>query len=104
MPTNKTAARNVTSSILLGILILVTQVSASQLFALKRKIVNADGAHNPFVTISDFGAGFLIVGSLGYRYQPSDGGFHFRIVASPILAPITGFFFPSIGCSAGICY
>lgn len=46
--------------------------------------------------------GILLVGSLGYRYQPADGGFHFRIVASPILSPITGFIIPSLGCSAGI--
>jgi hypothetical protein len=44
----------------------------------------------------------LLVGALGYRYQPSDGGFHFRIVASPIVSPYTGYFFPSLGCSAGI--
>lgn len=60
--------------------------------------------HMSNYTNNSLEAGFLVVGSLGYRYQPSDGGFHFRIVASPIFAPITGYFFPSIGCSAGICF
>lgn len=46
----------------------------------------------------------LLVGSFGYRYQPSDGGFHFRIVATPMLSPYNGYFIPLFGCSAGTCF
>jgi hypothetical protein len=56
------------------------------------------------VIVDNTTPGVLLVGSLGYRYQPTNGGFHFRIVASPILAPITGFILPSIGCSVGTCF
>ncbi len=49
-------------------------------------------------------SGVLLIGSLGYRYQPTDGGFHFRIAASPILTPTTGFFIPSVGISFGSCF
>jgi hypothetical protein len=46
----------------------------------------------------------LLVGSLGYRFQPTNGGFLFRIVASPIFVPLNGSFFPSVGCSMGTCF
>jgi hypothetical protein len=49
-------------------------------------------------------SGVLLVGSVGYRYQPSEGGFHFRIVANPIISPYTGYIIPSIGCSLGMCF
>lgn len=49
-------------------------------------------------------SGILLIGSLGYRYQPWAGGLHFRIVATPMLSPYTGFLIPSGGCSLGICF
>ena len=49
-------------------------------------------------------AGVLLIGSLGYRYQPSAGGLLFRIAATPILSPYTGYFIPTGGCSCGISF
>jgi hypothetical protein len=49
--------------------------------------------------------GVLLIGTIGYRYQPSAGGFHFRIVASPIFSRDTGFvILPLIGISIGACF
>ncbi len=46
----------------------------------------------------------LLVGSIGYRYQPLGGGFHFRIAFNPLLSPYTGFFIPTGGLSVGVCF
>jgi hypothetical protein len=34
---------------------------------------------------SDYRHTIIAVGTVGYRYQPKDGGFHFRIVVVPII-------------------
>ncbi|HTP12800.1 MAG TPA: hypothetical protein VMM37_04200 [Bacteroidota bacterium] len=44
----------------------------------------------------------FIIGSLGYRYQPPDGGIQFRIVATPFLFPARVFSW--FGTSIGVCF
>ncbi|HLP81100.1 MAG TPA: hypothetical protein VK141_03775 [Nitrosomonas sp.] len=49
--------------------------------------------------------GVLLIGTIGYRYQPADGGVHFRVLISPIFSPQDGFvLFPLIGLSVGTCF
>jgi hypothetical protein len=49
-------------------------------------------------------SGIIFIGSFGYRYQPSDGGMHFRLFATPLLSPYTGYFRLWFGSSIGICF
>ncbi len=50
-------------------------------------------------------AGVIIIGSLGYRYQPSDGGMHFRIFVTPFLSPYSsGYSAIWFGSSIGVCF
>ncbi len=49
-------------------------------------------------------SGIIFIGSFGYRYQPSDGGMHFRLFATPFLSPYTGKFAMWLGSSVGVCF
>lgn len=44
----------------------------------------------------------LLITSLGYRYQPVDGGFQFRVVATPLIAPAGALLW--FGTSVGVCF
>ena len=55
-------------------------------------------------TTTQSSSGVVFVGSIGYRYQPSDGGLHFRLVATPLLSPYTGWFKLWFGSSIGFCF
>jgi hypothetical protein len=44
----------------------------------------------------------FLVGSVGYRYQPDEGGFQFRLVATPFVFPTGNFMW--FGSSIGMCF
>jgi hypothetical protein len=55
-----------------------------------------------FSIISGSGSSIVGIGSIGYRYQPSDGGMHFRLVLNPML--IMGEIRLTAGISIGVCF
>jgi hypothetical protein len=63
------------------------------------------GDHTYFISTTPLSLSYvLLVGSFGYRYQPSDGGIHFRLVTTPFFVPKTGVFNLWFGSSIGICF
>lgn len=46
-----------------------------------------ESAHSGTIGARDSGAGFFGTVLLGYRYQPAEGGFQFRIGISPLIGP-----------------
>ena len=55
-----------------------------------------------FSIISGSGSYVLGISSIGYRYQPSDGGMHFRFVLNPML--IMSEIRLTAGISIGVCF
>jgi hypothetical protein len=64
--------------------------------------IDVDIGSDNFLLISGTGSYVMGVGSIGYRYQPLDGGMHFRFVLNPML--IMGEMRITAGMSIGVSF